>query len=261
VFPTVASRWNDAGVDRLYAALRARVFDEPVSAEPGAAEASNPQALIPPSRGRYLAEIAETLRGWHQETQAEVERARDAWALQRSAAALVEAEPASSAALAQRGREAFQALDAELRGQLEEWPELRQRYTTAEQEYQVRGRAIRVTNHTETLSGTQLPKVALPRGEEWGELVRYLRSENLPGRFPFTAGVFPFDREAEDPTRMFAGEGPPERTNRRFHLIASGQPAARLSTAFDSVTLYGRDPDERPDIYGKVGNSGVSICT
>ena len=125
----------------------------------------------------------------------------------------------------------------------------------------MRGRAISVENHTATLSGTLLPKVALPASGDWGDLVRYFRLENRPGSFPFTAGVFPFKRESEDPARMFAGEGGPERTNRRFHLLASGQPATRLSTAFDSVTLYGRDPDEQPDVYGKIGTSGVSICT
>jgi len=261
VFPTVASRWDDPGVDRLYHALQQRVFggEEPTAAQ--SRELETPASLIPPTRVRYLAEIAESVRGWHRETQVQANRASDAWALERSAGALQQADAQAAGGLRRAAEQARQALEPELRDQLQEWPQLRERYTAKEQEYQVRGQAIRVTNHSETLSGTQLPKVAVPRAEEWGELARYLRSENLPGHFPFTAGVFPFDREAEDPTRMFAGEGPPERTNRRFHLIARDQPAARLSTAFDSVTLYGRDPDERPDIYGKVGNSGVSVCT
>jgi methylmalonyl-CoA mutase len=147
------------------------------------------------------------------------------------------------------------------RADLAAWPATRARYAEPTQEYEVRGEKLRVENFAETLSQTRLPKVALPRTREAGELLRFLRFENLPGRFPFTAGVFPFSRESEDPARMFAGEGAPERTNRRFHLLTSAQPSARLSTAFDSVTLYGRDPDERLDIYGKVGNSGVSICT
>src|SRR5690606_18290352 len=134
-------------------------------------------------------------------------------------------------------------------------------YRADTQEYGVRDRRIRVENHVETLAGTRLPRVALPRSESWGELARFFATENLPGAFPFTAGVFPFKRTDEDPTRMFAGEGTPEQTNRRFHLLAAGTGVARLSTAFDSVTLYGRDPDERPDIWGKVGNSGVSVCT
>jgi len=170
-------------------------------------------------------------------------------------------ETAPNALLRERYTAALDALAPETREALAAWPATRARYEAESQEYVVRERAIGVANRTLTLSGTPLPKVALPPFESWGELVRFLRAENLPGSFPFTAGVFPFRRQEEDPARMFAGEGPPERTNRRFHLIARGQPAARLSTAFDSVTLYGRDPDERPDVWGKVGNSGVSVCT
>ena len=147
------------------------------------------------------------------------------------------------------------------RREIEQWPALRARYTADTQSYAVRGRAIPVENHVETLSGSRVPRVAVPALEEWGGVLRFLRRENVPGAFPFTAGVFPFKREDEEPTRMFAGEGTPERTNRRFHLLAAGQGVARLSTAFDSVTLYGRDPHERPDVWGKVGNSGVSVCT
>ena len=147
------------------------------------------------------------------------------------------------------------------RKRLAEWPALRERYRAETQSYRVREREIAVENHSETLSRTKLAKVAVPQTEDWGEILRYRRLENLPGAFPFTAGVFPFKRSGEDPARMFAGEGTPERTNRRFHLVSEGQPAARLSTAFDSVTLYGRDPGPRPDVYGKVGNSGVSVST
>ena len=148
-----------------------------------------------------------------------------------------------------------------MRKGLREWPELRARYESEAQAYSVREREIEVRNQTETLAGLRVPRVALPRSEEWGELARYQLLENVPGSFPFTAGVFPFKRTAEEGTaRMFAGEGTPERTNRRFHLLSRDQPAVRLSTAFDSVTLYGRDPHERPDIYGKVGTSGVSLC-
>ena len=152
-------------------------------------------------------------------------------------------------------------LPRDLRDALEQWPETRERFAAVEQEYRVRDRAIRVKNHGETLSGTAVAKVALPSSTDWGTLTRYLRLENLPGQFPFSTGVFPFKREGEDPTRMFAGEGTPERTNRRFHYLCKGQSAARLSTAFDSVTLYGRNPSLRPDILGKVGNSGVSVCS
>ncbi|MDJ0852518.1 MAG: methylmalonyl-CoA mutase family protein [Myxococcota bacterium] len=273
VYPTVASRWNDPGVDRLYAALRERVFPDAAAGDVAPVEVHAPTPLIPAARARYLAEIAEAVRGWHGETREQAERARDAWALRRALASLGDRVPEGPEPLAAgdpaperealrtRYAAALDGLEPGLRCDLAAWPATREAYAAPTQEYQVRDQAIRVENHVETLSGTKLPKVALPTSEEWGELARYLRSENLPGCFPFTAGVFPFDREAEDPTRMFAGEGTPERTNRRFHLIASGQPAARLSTAFDSVTLYGRDPHERPDIYGKVGNSGVSVCT
>jgi isobutyryl-CoA mutase len=256
VFPTIARQWNDPGVDRLFAALAPRLgLPERAQREP--AGAAGPGALIPPARNRYLAEIAETVRGWHAETERLAERAADAAALERAQAAVADAAPAlreaRDAALAELGPELAAALRA--------WPEVRARYAADTQSYEVRGRAIDVANHVETLAHTRLPKVALPRTRDWAELTRFLRRENLPGAFPFTAGVFPFKREDEDPTRMFAGEGTPERTNRRFHLVSRGMPAARLSTAFDSVTLYGRDPAPRPDIFGKVGNSGVSVCT
>jgi methylmalonyl-CoA mutase len=244
VFATIARRWNDPGVDRLYAAM---------------------------------AEIAESVRAWHAETAEEAERAAGLAALGRVLRELGEPvpgglEPYPAEALTGGGepavralRERYNALRAELsdetRAALAAWPSTRARYEAPSQTYEVRGRAIHAENAVETLAHTRLPKVALPRTRDWGELVRYFRSENLPGHFPFTAGVFPFRRQGEDPTRMFAGEGTPERTNRRFHLLCRGQPAARLSTAFDSVTLYGRDPGERPDVYGKVGNSGVSVCS
>ncbi len=258
VFPSVARCWNDPGIDRLYAALCA-YLPGPVSVRHGPGSAVPARGLIPPARERYLAEIAEGVRAWHAETQVRAEQAATAQALERSLRAL--GDDPTAPALAARRDAALAALpDAERRA-LGEWPGLRERYAADAQTYEIRERAIPVQNHAKTLSGTRLPKVALPRTEEWGELVRYFRRENLPGRFPFTAGVFPFRRESEDPARMFAGEGTPERTNRRFHLLCRGQSAARLSTAFDSVTLYGRDPDERPDVYGKIGNAGVSVCS
>lgn len=265
VFPTVASRWNDPGVDRLYQALRDRVFGDSDEIRGKDLAVSEGKPMLPASRSRYLAEIAETVRAWHAETGQQQQRASDAWSLDRSIQTLGDAADASVASarsiLEARRDAAVAAIDPELRQQLESWDETRERYAAEQQEYHVRGRSIRVDNRVLTLSQTSLPKVALPRNREWGELVRYFRGENLPGHFPFTAGVFPFRREGEDPARMFAGEGTPERTNRRFHLISRGQPTARLSTAFDSVTLYGRNPDPRSDIYGKVGNSGVSVCT
>jgi methylmalonyl-CoA mutase len=248
------------------------------------------QAIVPPERTRYLAEIAETVRGYHARTQELAELAADAEAFAHALIALGEPAPSlmdrrapaaprtavaseppggtqSSVAadvpdvLRAHFTEAANRLPLELRRALAEWPDVRARYQADEQSYAVRGREIRVRNHVETLASTRVPRVAVPSTRSLRELTRYLRAENLPGAFPFSAGVFPFKRREEDPARMFAGEGGPERTNRRFHLLAQGQPAVRLSTAFDSVTLYGRDPHERPDIWGKVGNAGVSVCT
>jgi methylmalonyl-CoA mutase len=265
VYPTIASRFGDPGTERLYRALASRLAERwgPAFAVPGEAPAAVAPgaALIPPARRRYLAEIAETVRGYRARSDAEAERASDAWALARAARVLEGSDAAAAAALHARADAARSALDPGTLRDLETWPALRARYAAASQSYEVRGRAIAVANHVETLSGSQLPRVALPAIDEWGEVLRFLRRENVPGAFPFTGGVFPFKRGDEEPTRMFAGEGTPERTNRRFHLLAAGQGVARLSTAFDSVTLYGRDPHERPDVWGKVGNAGVSVCT
>ena len=283
VYPTVASAWNDAGVDRLYQGLMAAVAEKGFSAYP--------RRVVPelrsPARPRevsiarpgYLAEIAEGVRAYRERTAQQTEGARDAFALGRALAALGDtpapgmagypetalAQAAASpevCALRARYNAALEGLDSGLREALVAWPALCKRYESELQAYRVRDREIEVENHTRSLAGLPVPRVALPRSEEWGELARYLLLENVPGAFPFTAGVFPFKRSGEEDTaRMFAGEGTPERTNRRFHLLCREQPAVRLSTAFDSVTLYGRDPHERPDIYGKVGTSGVSICT
>ncbi len=271
VFATIASRFGDAGTERFYralvTALAARAGHKFALTEqvPRAAAETNP--LVPASRRRYLAEIAESIRAYRARSDAEAERASDAWALDRalrtldSSQAVGAAFPALVTALGVQRDAILAALPEAARNDLSSWPALRERYAAATQSYEVRGRAIPVENHAVTLSGSQVPRVALPAIEEWGAALRFLRRENVPGAFPFTAGVFPFKREDEEPTRMFAGEGTPERTNRRFHLLAAGQGTARLSTAFDSVTLYGRDPHERPDIWGKVGNSGVSVCT
>ena len=152
-------------------------------------------------------------------------------------------------------------LKPEVKRILEDWNNKKENYQGDNFTYQVRGKEIKVSNFIESLSHSRIPKVAVPKYEDWGEIVRWAMVENFPGEFPYTAGVYPFKRQGEDPTRMFAGEGGPERTNKRFHYLSHGMPAARLSTAFDSVTLYGEDPDYRPDIYGKIGNSGVSIAT
>ncbi|MCP4039174.1 MAG: methylmalonyl-CoA mutase family protein [bacterium] len=270
VFPAIAHQWNDTGVDRLYDAVRrdlvangAAAFDGEVQQLRAAETTSG--AILPASSERYLAEISAAIRDYRDRT---LELAKRAATAEGIAHTLEEIETAgedlpalASEALVARREEVLRELPADLRDGLETWSETRERYRAQEQHYKVRDREIHVRNHRETLSGTRVPKVALPRDESWGALARYLRQENLPGSFPFTAGVFPFKREGEDPTRMFAGEGTPERTNRRFHYLCRGQQAARLSTAFDSVTLYGRNPTKRPDILGKVGNSGVSVCS
>ncbi|MFT5442863.1 MAG: methylmalonyl-CoA mutase [Myxococcota bacterium] len=273
VFPAIAHQWNDVGVDRFYEAVRIDLAAAGATAfahgrKDAAVSEVGGASILPASSERYLAEIASTVRGYRKRTEEMAERAATADALARTLRELSHgavgesAFPEEAAGTIDARREAIlTALPSELVESLEQWPETRRRYQAEEQEYKVRDKTIRVTNHGETLSGTPVAKVSLPRGDDWGALTRYLRLENLPGSFPFAGGVFPFKREGEDPTRMFAGEGTPERTNRRFHYLCRGQSAARLSTAFDSVTLYGRNPAERPDILGKVGNSGVSVCS
>ena len=274
VFATIASRFCDPGVDRLHAALESRLAGDAGAEVAADSDTGASAPLVPAARSRYLAEIADTVRAHRDATEALAERAGQVQALARALEALGDSPPADLRPFGDRAgagdpatrplRERYDAALAQLpegeRDALAAWPSVRAKYDAPSQEYVVRDRAIAVANESETLSGLRLPKVALPRTRDWSELTRYFRRENVPGSFPFTAGVFPFRRESEDPTRMFAGEGTPERTNRRFHLLAAKARGARLSTAFDSVTLYGRDPDERPDIYGKVGNSGVSVC-
>ena len=213
---------------------------------------------MPADRVRYLSEITETVRGYHARTTELAEAARNLQRVQYVADALGDGDPGGVAALLDEARK---AVPHEVADQIERWPAVVESYSGDEQVVKVRDREIHTKLTRESLSGNKIPRVALPRFTDHGELVRFWRRENLPGYFPFTAGVFPFKRENEDPTRMFAGEGDPFRTNKRFHLLSCDMPAKRLSTAFDSVTLYGFDPDERPDIYGKVGNSGVSIAT
>ncbi|HET9076258.1 MAG TPA: fused isobutyryl-CoA mutase/GTPase IcmF, partial [Acidimicrobiales bacterium] len=248
VFGTVASRFADDGVTALYQYLRDRLGWSAGVLKPVSGRTSTRgHSLVPANRTRYLADVAETVRTYHHRTEQQVTAARRRQQL-REVAGMLEAEGRSAADLSVLAEAAERDLDPDSRELLEQWP-------ARVEELQ----APDLQRHT--LSGTAVPRVALPRLRDEGELLRWLRAENLPGRFPYTAGVFPLKREGEDPARMFAGEGDAFRTNKRFHLLAEGQPATRLSTAFDSVTLYGFDPDRRPDIYGKVGNSGVSIAT
>jgi methylmalonyl-CoA mutase len=216
--------------------------------------------IVPADRTRYLADIAASVRGYHAKTRAQVKLIREIQHL-REAAHMLQTEDEAVVRLKALADERRSKLDPSCVSLLQSWPALAQSYQGREQVTKVRDREIRTALTTTSLSGTVIPKVALPRYEDDGEMLSFLRREHLPGFFPYTAGVFPFKREGEDPTRMFAGEGDPFRTNRRFKLISEGMKAKRLSTAFDSVTLYGQDPDVRPDIYGKVGNSGVSIAT
>jgi isobutyryl-CoA mutase len=266
VFGTSAATFDDDGVTALYQELRHLLSDKGLPVAAGVLppvsvrHSSTVRQLIPSDRVRYLAEVAETVRGYHADTQRWADAARRVQRLTEVAAELDRAGSDRSGvdALLTVARDEVPGAAAR---QLAEWPDVAAAYRGEEQIVAVRGQEVRTPLTRESLSGNAIRRVSLPRYSDAGDLLGFLRGENLPGHFPFTAGVFPFKREGEDPARMFAGEGDPKRTNHRFHLLAQGQPATRLSTAFDSVTLYGRDPDRRPDIYGKVGTSGVSVAT
>ncbi|MCE3284231.1 MAG: methylmalonyl-CoA mutase [Steroidobacteraceae bacterium] len=287
VFPTIASRFNDPGVNRLFAALCAKLDAKTADGEErrwltgdvGPTDLVERHALVPAQRSRYLAEIsgngrrardlvdhcadaASRAHGLHEALRTLGDASLPAPFERYTAAAVVDgAAEAAVSRLRNAYNDALEAIGTEGIALLKKWPALSRSATDDEYVYTVRGREIRGENYVETLSHNKVPKLAVPKYRDWGEQLRFLLRENLPGHFPFTAGVYPYRREEEDPTRMFAGEGGPERTNRRFHYVAGGHGAARLSTAFDSATLYGEDPDERPDIYGRIGNSGVSIAT
>ena len=265
VYGTQASRFNDDGVTALYQGLLPALTELGLKTASGKLEAvsvrfsSGRNAIVPPARSRYLAEIADTVRGYHRRVEKQVLIARERQQLTEAKRLISAAGKAIDVDDLITQRE--HALDADARTALACWPELQATYSGDEHVVKIRDKEIRTRLYAETLSGNRVRKVALPKYADHGDLLRWLMKENLPGYFPYTAGVFPFKRENEDPTRMFAGEGDAFRTNRRFKLVSEGMPAKRLSTAFDSVTLYGADPAIRPDIYGKVGNSGVSIAT
>jgi len=265
VYGTIAAKFNDDGVTALYQALLQQLHEKGLRsfehrlARVSTRTSTQRAAIVPPQRQRYLAEIAETVRAYHQRARSQSQVARELQQLQASAQMLAAHSDKATLEPLIAARKA--KLDAESQALLQEWPQLKQQYASDELVVKSRDKEIRTALTTTTLSGTRVPKVALPAYEDHGELLKWLLVENLPGRFPYTAGVFAFKREGEDPTRMFAGEGDAFRTNRRFKKLSEHAEAKRLSTAFDSVTLYGFDPDERPDIYGKVGNSGVSIAT
>jgi len=269
VFGTQASRFNDDGVTALYHGLLPRLaaLGLPIDASslpaPALRYSSGKNVIVPPARSRYLAEIADTVRGYHRHVARQVKLARERQQLGESKRMLLAAgqNAATGDALDGLMAERDNAMDGEAKNLVAAWPALQAAYAGDDYVTHVRDKEIRTRLVTKTLSGNPIRKVALPRFEDHGEILRFLMLENVPGAFPYTAGVFPFKREGEDPTRMFAGEGDAFRTNKRFKLVSTGMDAKRLSTAFDSVTLYGADPALRPDIYGKVGNSGVSIAT
>ncbi|MEN3026419.1 MAG: methylmalonyl-CoA mutase family protein [Chlorobiota bacterium] len=264
VIGTIASQFNDPGVNALYALLVRKIAEKLQSDwRPHLDlryELTRKIEIIPANRRGYLGEIVETVERYNRFVE---EQAALASRLYQLHGALEHARQKGYAVdeLEREFNELWEQLDPRCRTILQTWEEKLQRYRQPEFSYTVRGREIRVPNFTESLSHLKIPKVALPRYRDWGDILRWALQENFPGEFPYTAGVYPFKRQFEEPTRMFAGEGTPERTNRRFHYLSYGMQAARLSTAFDSVTLYGEDPDYRPDIYGKIGNSGVSIAT
>jgi methylmalonyl-CoA mutase len=266
VFGTSAATFNDDGVTALYQHLVALLNENGLVTGEGRLPrtdrktSSEHAAIIPPARTRYLSDIAATVRAYHEDTAAAVDSARQRQHL-RTALAALQAAGADEGGLADVLERAEKAIPADAEQLLDTWPEVVEAYSGDEMVVQVRDRELRTQLTRRTLSGNPVRRVALPRYTEDAELLRFLRRENLPGKFPFTAGVFAFKREGEDPARMFAGEGDAFRTNRRFTLLSADSDAKRLSTAFDSVTLYGREPDTRPDIYGKVGTSGVSIAT
>lgn len=272
VYPTIAAQFNDEGVNRLFKALVDKInshysinWETDLYTNPEPAEDIQAQAIIPGKRQRYLSEISESLRDYHSWAEEQVDIASKLEEVSGTLQQIERWDPEGKEQVEDKltsMRDHWRSkLDARCQKILDGWNQLFEEYRQEYVEVQVRDKTFKNKMFRESLSGLKIPRVALPKTKHKGEQLKFALKENLPGYYPFTAGVFKFKREGEDPTRMFAGEGTPERTNKRFHYLSEGMPAARLSTAFDSVTLYGEDPDHRPDIYGKIGNSGVSICT
>ena len=268
VFGTIASQFNDSGVTDLFLHLVERVnhscnahWEIPQTPRP---TKQREKSIIPPSRVRYLSEIAESSKKFNQWIEEEAEKLSQLYQIMGTMDFLKEQAnpiPQVEQALGEAYKTLEKQIDNRVLDGIKSWPVKKENYQKEFLTYQVREKEIKIPFYFTSLSGLKIPKISLPAYKDWGDLCRWFLKENLPGEFPFTAGVFPLKREGEDPTRMFAGEGCPERTNRRFHYVSLGMPAIRLSTAFDSVTLYGEDPNIRPDIYGKIGNAGVSIAT
>ncbi len=268
VFGTIASQFNDPGTNKLYRCiidtLKAKT-ETPLESSFNILQGESEKIfIIPPKRTRYLSEISESNRSYDRWVDEQCALAERMYAFQLTKEHLKESKLEDKDRLIKRLDEEYAqlALDMDPRNMamIEEWGSKVARFSEDEYVFKVRDKELRIPTTTLSLSQQKIPKVALPKFKAWGSLLRWMLQENVPGEFPYTSGIYPFKREGEDPTRMFAGEGGPERTNKRFHYVSIGMPAKRLSTAFDSVTLYGNDPDHRPDIYGKIGNSGVSIC-
>lgn len=262
VFGTIASQYNDTGVNQLYSALIDKIKDKTkvdFKTSSGKITEQTPEKIyiIPPNRTRYLSEISDTIRNYNKWSDEQANVAQKLYCLKQTI------ESINNNDLAKQLQDTYNEVELNLDGHnkkiLKNWKEKINSYKKEYYTFKVRDKEIKIKTHTESLSHLQIPKILLPKYKGWGDILKWNLQENVPGEFPYTAGVFPFKREGEDPTRMFAGEGGPERTNKRFHYVSMGLPAKRLSTAFDSVTLYGEDPDVRPDIYGKIGNAGVSI--
>ncbi len=274
VVGTIAAQFNDTGVNELFEKLLISI-KEKTGVDLGSKESvhlsdtTTRSQIIPPKRVRYLSEIAENNRAYDQWASEQCTIATKLYRIKGAIEILGEDVKSSGTnsltpeiqSLNNKFEELQNSMDRNCRAMLDQWKSMQAKYSSEVFEYTVRDKVIRQPMVTKSLSGTTIPKVILPKYKDWGDILRWQLQENVPGEFPYTAGVFELKRQGEDPTRMFAGEGGPERTNKRFHYLSLGQPANRLSTAFDSVTLYGEDPDKRPDIYGKIGNSGVSIAT
>jgi isobutyryl-CoA mutase len=273
VFGTQAAQFNDVGMNRLYATLLQTIrekthiaFDTKTFKQyQTAKDLPEKTYIIPPNRTRYLSEISETCRAYDTWVTKQADIARQLFSIKNTIQAIENQNFIENKADILRGiKQLYTETELQLDGQckkiLDTWDNKQKRYAADIFTYQVRGKDVAVPAVRMTLSGNKIRRVVLPKFKDWGEILTWVLKENVPGEFPYAAGVFPFKREGEDPTRMFAGEGNPERTNRRFHYLSKDTPAKRLSTAFDSVTLYGENPDYRPDIYGKIGNSGVSVC-
>jgi methylmalonyl-CoA mutase len=269
VYGSIASQFNDPGTNTLYRALMDKIVEKTgadlQSRFSASDELSEKIYIIPPARVRYLSEISENNRGYDKRSKEQAAVAQKLFGIRKTIETLSTGKIEDKDRIIKQLEEVYQILTLDIDPKnlelLKTWEAKKRQYQDEYYTFKVRDKDIKIKTHSESLSHSQIPKVAVPKFEAWGEILQWALTENFPGEFPYAAGIYPFKREGEDPTRMFAGEGGPERTNKRFHYVSKGLPAARLSTAFDSVTLYGQDPDHRPDIYGKIGNSGVSVPT